>query len=142
GSTSSKRGGTSAPRGDPQGGGRSGAQLPRHAHITLLCESQIGYANLCRILTHAHAGTRVPGRERELLPPATTLDVLEAHAEGLVCLSGCARHGLATLDPNAAARLARAFPGAFYVELQRPYERGDARRNAVLAELARDLGVP
>ena len=29
----------------------------------------------------------------------------------------------------------------FYVELQRPYERGDARRNAALRELARDLGV-
>src|SRR3989441_11021536 len=28
------------------------------AHVTLLCESQRGYANLCRILTDAHAGTR------------------------------------------------------------------------------------
>src|SRR6267154_2324170 len=33
------------------------------AHVTLLVESQRGYANLCRILTHAHAGTRLPGRE-------------------------------------------------------------------------------
>jgi error-prone DNA polymerase len=112
------------------------------AHVTLLCESQRGYANLCRILTDAHAGTRVPGRERELLPPEATLDVVAAHAEGLVCLSGCARHGLAVTSPNAAARLAGAFPGAFYVELQRPYARGDARRNARLAELASTLGVP
>jgi error-prone DNA polymerase len=110
-------------------------------HVTLLCESQQGYANLCRILTDAHAGTRVPGRERELLEPETTLDTVAAHADGLVCLSGCARHGLAVRDPNGAARLARAFPGAFYVELQRPYERGDARRNARLAELASSLGV-
>src|SRR4051795_626445 len=29
------------------------------AHVTLLCESQQGYANLCRILTDAHARTRV-----------------------------------------------------------------------------------
>jgi error-prone DNA polymerase len=112
------------------------------SHLTLLCETQRGYANLCRILTDAHAGTRVPGRERELLPAQTTLDVLEQHAEGLVALSGCARHGLGVADPNGAARLARAFEGAFYVELQRPYERGDARRNARLEELARDLGVP
>ncbi len=111
-------------------------------HVTLLCEDRRGYANLCRILTAAHAGTRVPGRERELLPPAATLETLEAHAEGLVVLSGCARHGLAVCDPNAAARLARAFPGAFYVELQRPYERGDARRNATLRELAETIGVP
>jgi error-prone DNA polymerase len=112
------------------------------AHVTLLCESQRGYANLCRILTDAHAGTRIPGRERELLPAATTLDMLERHAEGLVALSGCARHGLGVADPNAAARLARAFDGAFYVELLRPYVRGDARRNAALAELAETLRVP
>src|SRR5438067_3676808 len=112
------------------------------AHVTLLCETERGYANLCRILTDAHAGTRVPGRERELLAPETTLDVVAEHAEGLVCLSGCARQGLAVIDPNSAARLARSFPGAFYVELQRPYARGDARRIKRLTELASTLGVP
>src|SRR3954462_8200627 len=85
------------------------------AHVTLLCESQRGYANLCRILTDAHAGTRRPGREaRDPLPAETTAEFVSEHAEGLVCLSGCARHGLGVLDPNAAARLARAFPGGFY----------------------------
>jgi error-prone DNA polymerase len=112
------------------------------AHLTLLCETQTGYANLCRILTDAHAGTRVPGKERDLLPAETTLDVIERHADGLVALSGCARQGLGVVDPNGAARLARAFEGAFYVELQRPYERGDARRNAQLEELAHTLRVP
>jgi error-prone DNA polymerase len=112
------------------------------AHVTLLCETQHGYANLCRILTDAHAGTRVPGRERELLPAATSLGMLEQHADGLVALSGCARHGLGVVDPNGAARLARAFEGAFYVELQRPFERGDVRRNARLQELAETLRVP
>src|SRR5438309_3143854 len=112
------------------------------AHVTLLCETQRGYANLCRILTDAHAGTRLPGKERDLLPAETTIDMLEQHADGLVALSGCARHGLGSVDPNAAGRLARAFDGASYVELQRPYERGDARRNAQLEELARELRVP
>src|SRR5579862_9082713 len=111
------------------------------SHLTLLCEDRRGYANLCRILTQAHAGTRVPGRERELLPPCVALEVLEEHAAGLVCLSGCARHGLATRDPTAARRIAHAFGGAFYVELQRPYERGDTRRNAALADLADVLRV-
>jgi len=112
------------------------------AHVTLLCENRRGYANLCRILTDAHARTRLPGRERELLPAATTLDVVAAHADGLVCLSGCARHGLGVLDPNGAAHLARAFAGAFFIELQRPLTRGDTRRNAALEELAATLGVP
>ncbi|HEY2778643.1 MAG TPA: error-prone DNA polymerase [Gaiellaceae bacterium] len=110
-------------------------------HVTLLCETQHGYANLCRILTDAHARTRVPGRERDLLPAETSLDVVEQHAEGLVVLSGCARQGLGVVDANGAARLARAFAGAFYVELQRPYERGDVRRNARLQELAETLRV-
>ena len=111
-------------------------------HLTLLCESREGYANLCRILTDAHAGTRVPGKERDLLPAQTTIDVVEQHATGLVALSGCARNGIAVDDANAAARLARTFRGSFYVELQRPYERGDGRRNARLAELASSIGAP
>jgi error-prone DNA polymerase len=111
-------------------------------HLTLLCESREGYANLCRILTDAHAGTRVPGKERDLLPAQTTIDIVEQHAAGLVALSGCARNGIAVADANAAARLARAFRGSFYVELQRPYERGDGRRNARLVELASSIGAP
>ena len=111
-------------------------------HVTLLCETQDGYANLCHILTDAHAGTRPEGKEhRELLPAATSIEEISAHAEGLVCLSGCARHGVGHRDPAGAARLASAFQGAFYVELQRPFERGDARRNAQLLELADHLGV-
>jgi len=109
-------------------------------HVTLLVETPRGYANLCRLLTAAHAGTRP--KETELLPPALDLRLLAEQNEGLVCLSGCARNGLAVRDPNAAAELARAFgPERFFVELQRPYERGDARRNARLRDLAETLGV-
>src|SRR4051812_21403716 len=64
-----------------------------HAHVTLLVESSEGYANLCRLLTEAHAATR-PNPARDPLPPALPLDSLLAQREGLVCLSGCARHGL------------------------------------------------
>jgi error-prone DNA polymerase len=113
------------------------------SHITLLVESQRGYANLCRLLTSAHAGTRRPGREdREPLPPAVSLELVAEQNEGLVCLSGCARRGLAVRDPNGATRLAGAFgPERFYVELQRPFERGDVRRNTFLRDLAQELGV-
>jgi error-prone DNA polymerase len=112
-------------------------------HVTLLCESGKGYANLCRILTSAHAGTRHPGREdREPLPPAVDLETVAELNEGLVCLSGCARDGLALHDPNGAARLASAFgKERFFIELQRPYERGDARRHTTLRRLAEHLGV-
>jgi error-prone DNA polymerase len=112
------------------------------SHVTLLVESALGYANLCRLLTSAHADTRIPGKERELLEPALEQSELEQRNEGLVCLSGCARHGLAVRNPNAAARLAQAFGrDRFFIELQRPFERGDTRRNAVLRELAEVLRI-
>jgi error-prone DNA polymerase len=165
-------------------------------HVTLLVESSRGYANLCRILTEAHAGTRRPGREgsgvgsteppgsggagfagagagngvgsteppgsggagfagagagngvgsteprKSPLPPSVPLERVAELNEGLVCLSGCARSGLGLRDPNAASRLARAFGrDRFFVELQRPFERGDARRTALLRDLAEHLGV-
>ena len=128
------------------GGGSGGAGYPGTgadgAHVTLLVESRQGYANLCRLLTAAHAGTRRPGREREPLPPLVSLERVAELSEGLVCLSGCARRGLGRLDPNAAARLAGTFGRErFFVELQRPYERGDAHRNGLLRDLAEHLGV-
>jgi error-prone DNA polymerase len=103
-------------------------------------ESAQGYANLCRLLTAAHAHTRP--QEGVLLPPALDPALLAELNEGLVCLSGCARDGLGVRDPNAAVALARAFgPERFYVELQRPFERGDVRRNALLRDLAAHAGV-
>src|SRR5262245_12834232 len=91
------------------------------AHVTLLCVAAKGDANLCRLLRAAHADDR--------LEPRLSLTLLEKHTDGLVCLSGCARQGLAVLHPSLAVELASAFGGdRFYVELQRPFERGDARR--------------
>ena len=114
--------------------------------MTLLVESRRGYANLCRLLTAAHAGTRdddtVGARYISPLQPSVSLETVMDLSEGLVCLSGCARHGLGVVDPNAAASLAAAFGrDRFFVELQRPFERGDARRNGLLRDLAEHLGV-
>ena len=111
------------------------------SHVTVLVETPQGYSNLCRLITTAFAHTR-PKEGAEPLPPALDQRLLEELNEGLVCLSGCARLGLAVRFPNKAAQLARAFgPERFFVELQRPYERGDARRNAALRDLADALGV-
>jgi error-prone DNA polymerase len=117
--------------------------LADRSHVTLLVETPKGYANLCRLITAAHAHTRRPGKETQPPgDPALDQHLLEELNAGLVCLSGCARHGLAVRNPNAAARLAHAFGrDRFFVELQRPYERGDARRNALLRDLAANLGV-
>src|SRR5919201_549102 len=120
-------------------------------HLTLLVESAAGYRNLCRLVTEGHRGTR-PRPDRDPLPPVVSLEALEEHAEGLVCLSGCARDGALAgrwergeLDRAAilGRRLAAAFGSdGFRVELQRPFWRRDRARNRWLVELAARLGVP
>ena len=111
------------------------------SHVTLLVENARGYANLCRLLTAAHAGTR-PKEGADPLPPSLDAALLAELNDGLVCLSGCARHGLGLRSPNGAAALADAFGRErFFVELQRPYERGDSQRLAALRDLAGALGV-
>ena len=111
------------------------------SHVTLLVENARGYANLCRLLTAAHAGTR-PKEGADPLPPSLDAALLAELNDGLVCLSGCARHGLGLRSPNGAAALADAFGSErFFVELQRPYERGDSQRLAALRDLAEALGV-
>ncbi len=120
-------------------------------HLTLLVEDAIGYRNLCRLLSLAHSHTR-DNTGRTAGQPSVTLEQLEAHAAGLVCLSGCARDGMLAAawergDRPAAAALGRRLLAAFgrerfRIELQRPYWRRDRARNRWLAGLAERLGVP
>ena len=121
------------------------------AHVTLLVESADGWHSLCRLLTEAHSGTR-PRPDRDPLQPSVPLEALERHADGLVCLSGCARDGLVAGrwergDPRGAAAMARRLLAAFgrdhfRVELQRPLWRHDRARNRWLAALAERQGIP
>jgi error-prone DNA polymerase len=81
-------------------------------------------------------------RETDRTEPEPDRHLFATYNEGLVCLSGCARDGLAVRNGNGAAELASVFGrDRFFVELQRPYERGDAQRNARLRQLAETIGV-
>jgi error-prone DNA polymerase len=127
-----------------EGGRRDGGVGGRHEgvgarHLTLLVENERGWSNLCRIITRAHAHTREkPGPPSQ---PHVPLDTVLEHAEGLVCLSGCALRGVH--DEPTLARLREAFgPDNLRIELQRPYLYGDRARNRRLEYLAQRLGVP
>jgi error-prone DNA polymerase len=121
-------------------------------HVTLLVQDGTGWTNLCRLLTRAHAHTRGPvlgsgeaGGPRAMrridVPPHVSLETLEQHAAGLVCLSGCADHGVK--DEPTLRRLLAAFGrDGLRVELQRPFRSDDRARNRRLAELAERIGVP
>jgi error-prone DNA polymerase len=126
-------------------------QPAEHAHLTLLVENGTGYRNLCRLLTASHSHTR-DNLQRSAGQPWVTLEQVGEHAEGLVCLSGCAGGGILAAawergDAASGAETARGLLSAFgrdrfRVELQRPYWRRDRGRNRWLAGLAERLGVP
>ncbi len=68
------------------------------------------------------------------------LEELLERAEGLVCLSGCARQGVR--DEPTLRRLLAAFgPEHLRIELQRPFLRHDRALNRGLEGIARRLGV-
>jgi error-prone DNA polymerase len=127
-------------------------------HLTLLVQDERGWRNLCRLVTRAHAHTRgeepqmrtggpragggpaLGVRLRQASDPHVPLAAVLDHAEGLVCLSGCATRGIH--DRAGLAALREAFGrDQLRVELQRPYLRDDRARNRRLAALAHELGL-
>jgi error-prone DNA polymerase len=115
--------------------------VPPLRHLTLLVRDARGWRNLCRLLTRAHAHTRdAPTHRRDLSQPSVTIADVTEFAEGLVCLSGCARQGVR--DEPTLRRLRSAFGReGLRVELQRPFGRHDRSRNRELEALARQLEV-
>ncbi len=112
-------------------------------HLTLLCETQRGYANLCRLLTRAHL-------DHERGQPRVELDVLARHTAGLIAFSGCRTGEVPSLiaagDYSQAEETARRYiqwfgRDGFFLELQNNLVYGDVRRNRALADLAEHVGV-
>jgi DNA polymerase-3 subunit alpha len=116
------------------------ADRDRPHRLLLLAQDRTGYLNLCALLTRAYLENQHRSRAE------VRLDWLEAdggaRSAGLIALSG-ARYGevgahllagRADAAAGAAGRLAAAFPGRCYLELQRT---GDARDAAcTLATMA------
>ncbi len=126
------------------------AWLPhRHAsepvRLPLLCESRIGYQNLCQMIT------KFKMREASKGEGAAALDDLEQHAPGLICMTGGDEGPLAAaLDRGGEVeghtcvkRLIHIFgKESVYVELQRHHERAQEGRNQAAIRIARDLELP
>ncbi|HET9183234.1 MAG TPA: error-prone DNA polymerase [Candidatus Angelobacter sp.] len=115
------------------------------ANYPLLCESRAGYQNLCRLLSKTKL--RVPKHTQS----AATLEELQEHAEGLVCLTGDEEGPLAKAlergGLDAARKLLQRLVGIFgarnvYVELQRHLVREQEARNHACVRLARELKLP
>jgi error-prone DNA polymerase len=109
-------------------------------HVTLLVREARGWRELCRLITIAHAHTREVKSGARPSDPCVPLGTLLEHADGLVCLSGCAAHGMR--DYQTLRQLREAFGReGLRIELQRPYAQGDRARNRALQRLARRLEV-
>jgi error-prone DNA polymerase len=139
-------GGATRPGEDARSGAATRSAEPVETrHVTLLVRDERGWSNLCRILTLAHAHTRERASGRERTEPWVDVQAVLDHAEGLVCLTGCAQRSAiagGARDERTARRLLEAFgPEGLYVELQRPYARDDRARNRALEAHARRVGV-
>jgi error-prone DNA polymerase len=109
-------------------------------HLTLLVAGARGWSNLCRIISAAHARTRDGRPGAPAGEAAVDLETILAHNEGLVCLSGCAIHGVE--DEPTLRRLRDAFgPERLRIELQRPFLRDDRARSRRREMMARRLGL-
>ncbi|MBI5290179.1 MAG: PHP domain-containing protein [Chloroflexi bacterium] len=120
-------------------GGAGGGTM----HLTVLAETQPGYANISRMISRAHCSS--PRGE-----PALDPRELLSSGAGIVALSGCRQSEVARLAAAeemgaacaAAWRYADLFGRAnFFIELQDNYVRGDRARNRALVEVARRVGV-
>ena len=97
-----------------------GQQPKPPAPVVLLAQSEAGYGNLMKLSSCLYIGN-------EGARPQVTLDQLEAHAEGLICLTGgpdgpvgrLLRAGNRAAAEALVTRLSTAYPGRLYVELQR-----------------------
>jgi error-prone DNA polymerase len=105
--------------------------------LPVLCESQDGYRNLCRLVTRMKM--RAPKGEGAL-----TLDELEGSTNGLVALAGRAalngqRYGVGGLLDRLVGVFGRS---NVYVELQRHFHRTQEQENDALTALASAFRVP
>ena len=87
----------------------TGAELTLRdgSHLTLLVADATGYANLCRLITIAHAAHAPAAGSPAAAARPSIREAPGTHAHGLVCLTGCARHGLVPRLVAAGERAAR-----------------------------------
>ncbi len=117
--------------------------LAHGSHLTLLAETQAGYASLSRLITAGQlAGAKAA--------PVLTIEDVARHAGGLLCLSGCRQGAVAQAilsDDNrramrAAGKLADIFGrDRLWIELQRHWLPDDDRLVAGLLAVAQAVGV-
>jgi DNA polymerase-3 subunit alpha len=114
-------------------------------HMTILARNAKGWRNLMALVTAAHL-------EGFYYKPRVDRELLAAHADGLLALSGCSLSGEIPVaimerrmkDAEDAAGFYREIfgDGHFYIEIQRTGVEGLEPINAGLVALSRKTGIP
>jgi DNA polymerase-3 subunit alpha len=120
------------------------AQKKGFAHLTLLAETNEGYGNLIKLVSSGYL-------EGYYYKPRVDWSLLEAHASGLVALSGCLSGRVCKALENGnrgeaeaeVSRLRDIFgPDRLYAEIQNAGLEVQGRINAELREIAAAQGLP
>ncbi|HVK19281.1 MAG TPA: PHP domain-containing protein, partial [Fimbriiglobus sp.] len=122
---------------------KGGVQKEAYTHLTLLAKNTAGFKNLLKLSSIAFL-------EGFYYNPRIDREILEAHSEGLICLSGCLAGEFNQLilkdQPKEAEKLAKwfhkLFKKDFYVEIQNNGIDLQDQCTPVAAEIADKLGVP
>ena len=112
-------------------------------HLILLCKNEIGYKNLCYMVSKAFT-------DGFYMKPRIDMELLSAHHEGLVCLSGCVGGKIPQLilagsideAENYALEMKGLFGDDFYLEIQN-HGMDDERKVAYAIKIiSAKLGIP
>lgn len=112
-------------------------------HLTLLAQNEVGFRNLLKMASIAYL-------QGYYYVPRIDKEVLQAHAEGIVCLSGCASGEFSEFilkeQRDEAANLARWFAKLFgknfYIEIQNNGLELQRRCADGAIDIANQLGLP
>jgi len=117
-------------------------------HLTLLAKNKIGFKNLIRLASAASL-------EGFYFKPRIDKQILEAHSEGIICLSGCvssefSRAILKGYDTDSAIREAmevtqwfeRVFKDRFFIEIMNNNLEIQRQQMAGAIEVANRVGIP
>jgi len=119
--------------------------IAESVRLPLLCETGEGYQNLCQLISTFKL------REAQKGEGAATLNNLNRHAQGIVCLTGGDEGPLAAAlihgGEQAGRKVVDQLISIFgrenvYIELQRHQEREGEWRNQAALRIAKSLGLP
>ena len=114
-----------------------------YTHLILLCKNEVGYHNLCYIVSDAYT-------EGFYVRPRTDWQTIETHSDGLICLSGCVAgeipQKIISGDYKGAKEravwLRELFGEDFYLEIQDHGIEEERQALAGILKIHEETGIP